>query len=485
MPKSFFFAWACCLSYTLQAQWTPEIRAIEDLLFDLKLQEAEQKLTQVKKTQLQNPLYHYQEASLAFIKAISEDTEQKIEESIDLIGSKISALDQISTPKEHTYLAQGELYVLRGILKERLGQTLKASLDFYSGYKKLKTAQKEFPNHPIFQMYWGVVQATIGSLPLNYQSYLKMIGFKGDVDEGLEMIEKNFRLIMANPKYSPYQKRASINFAISYHQLSNDKNFDLEHRGVQVKGIPIFELGMAKICFEQNRASKALEYIQAYEKHTGIERFHYFYYLRGKVQLAAGHPQADQFFVEYLQHYSGKNFIKASHRYLAWFYLIQKDQNLADKHRKLALEKGQAVIWSDKSALQDVQEPFNRILLLARIKYDGGFYTEALQILKSGEKNCRPTISDQVEWNYRMGRVYQAQEKNKLATVHYKKALELHQTLDFNVGNSALQIALIAESENQKEQAKKYFKLCLTYSGFRYQEGVHQKAKAGLARLKN
>ena len=483
--KSFFFVIALAHSLVAQAQWNSDLESVEKLLFDLKLNTAEHKLSQIKKSQVQNPIFLYQEASLAFLKALCDDTESQTEEAIKLIGKKIEDIEDLSQNTDYKLLALGELYVLRGVLKERLGQTLKSSLDLYSAYNVLKSAKKNYPNHPIFQMYWGVVQATIGSLPQNYQSYLKVMGFKGDVDEGLSLIEKNFKIIMANPKYVYYQKRASINFAITYNQLSDDKNFDLESRGVRVKGLPIFELGMAKICFEQNRAAKALEYLESYEKHTNIYRFHYFYYLKAKVQLAAGHPKTDEFFFTFLNQYKGNNFKKASHRYLAWFYFIQNENTLSEKHRKLAISEGKTLIWSDKSALKDVNEPFNKTLLLARIKYDGGFYAEALEILKASEKTCCSSNSDQVEWNYRMGRVYQAQKKRKNASLYYKNAIDIHENLDFNVGNSALQIALMAEDDSDTTTAMKYYNLCLSYNGFRYQEGVHQKAKAGLSRLKN
>ena len=48
---------------------------------------------------------------------------------------------------------------------------------------------------------------------------------------------------------------------------------------------------------------------------------------------------------------------------------------------------------------------------------------------------------------------------------------------------SALQIGLIYEKENNFKQAKYYFNQCLSISGFDYERGIHQKAKAGLARV--
>jgi hypothetical protein len=48
---------------------------------------------------------------------------------------------------------------------------------------------------------------------------------------------------------------------------------------------------------------------------------------------------------------------------------------------------------------------------------------------------------------------------------------------------SCLQIALIYEKQKKYTQAKLYFKKCLLVSGFDYERGIHQKARAGLNRV--
>ena len=50
---------------------------------------------------------------------------------------------------------------------------------------------------------------------------------------------------------------------------------------------------------------------------------------------------------------------------------------------------------------------------------------------------------------------------------------------------SALQIALIYEKENNLKKATSFFNKCLSMSGFDYERGIHQKARAGLERILN
>ena len=54
----------------------------------------------------------------------------------------------------------------------------------------------------------------------------------------------------------------------------------------------------------------------------------------------------------------------------------------------------------------------------------------------------------------------------------------------YALGNSALQMGLIYERMNKPDVAKLYFKKALRYDQYPFYEGIHQKAKAGIDRLK-
>ena len=55
----------------------------------------------------------------------------------------------------------------------------------------------------------------------------------------------------------------------------------------------------------------------------------------------------------------------------------------------------------------------------------------------------------------------------------------------FYACNSALQIGHIYEDWGKVAKAKEYYKLCLSLKPDEYKNGLHQKAKAGLNRLKS
>ena len=50
---------------------------------------------------------------------------------------------------------------------------------------------------------------------------------------------------------------------------------------------------------------------------------------------------------------------------------------------------------------------------------------------------------------------------------------------------SALQIGLLYEKKSDFDNANRYFKICLSFSDFDYERGIHQQARAALDRISN
>ncbi|MEL6393968.1 MAG: hypothetical protein AAFR97_14570, partial [Bacteroidota bacterium] len=50
--------------------------------------------------------------------------------------------------------------------------------------------------------------------------------------------------------------------------------------------------------------------------------------------------------------------------------------------------------------------------------------------------------------------------------------------------NAALQAGLIEEDRNNRDSARRYFRLCLDLQPDEYRAGLHLQAKAGINRLK-
>ena len=72
------------------------------------------------------------------------------------------------------------------------------------------------------------------------------------------------------------------------------------------------------------------------------------------------------------------------------------------------------------------------------------------------------------------------------ATRHYVIAIQLGKDLDYYYAcNAALQCGVIYEMNGNSDEAEAFFKKCLSMKPDDYQTSLHQKAKAGLNRLKS
>ena len=200
------------------------------------------------------------------------------------------------------------------------------------------------------------------------------------------------------------------------------------------------------------------------------------------------YEDAKEKFEYFLDHYRGVNYIKSANHKLAWIAFLQNDTKQKNIYFDRVISNGSAFIDEDKVALKDAQRNYisHPILLKTRLLYDGGNYSLALSKLQeidateyfSFEKN-------EIEYWYRLARIESKLDSSSKEIVkYYKKALVKGRYLSsYYAPMSALQIGLIYEKENDFQQAELYFKECLAMSGFDYERGIHQKAKAGIERI--
>ena len=140
----------------------------------------------------------------------------------------------------------------------------------------------------------------------------------------------------------------------------------------------------------------------------------------------------------------------------------------------------------DKEALSEAQSGIipHADLLRVRLLYDGGYYAEALRMMAGMPRSDLRTYKDQVEYVYRLARLFQAQGKTDEAIIQYRRVLELGRNKSwYFAANSALLLGEIMEQRKDFSTSADYFKACLSMRHHEYQNSIDQKAKAGLRRV--
>jgi tetratricopeptide (TPR) repeat protein len=96
------------------------------------------------------------------------------------------------------------------------------------------------------------------------------------------------------------------------------------------------------------------------------------------------------------------------------------------------------------------------------------------------------TKREKLEYLYRSARLYHKAGQVNEGITYYLKTIELSKDENYYFApNSALQLGYIYLSRVEKEEAKKYFQLALSYKNYEYKNSIDNKAKAALNELKD
>ncbi|MCU0347556.1 MAG: hypothetical protein MUC59_11480, partial [Saprospiraceae bacterium] len=149
--------------------------------------------------------------------------------------------------------------------------------------------------------------------------------------------------------------------------------------------------------------------------------------------------------------------------------------------------KGYTIVGSDKSAQAEAQsgEVPAVELLKARVLFDGGRFQSAYDLLKSKKATDYLAEKNQLEFNYRMGRITHKLRKHDEALRFYQFTMDNGADSPYYFAcRAALEKGHILEELGRPKQAREAFNRCLGMSPEDHKTGLHQQAKAGLRRLK-
>lgn len=484
--KSLFSFFAALLCYAVSAsfEYSPNIIRAHNFLYNLYVKDCRRLLDEEHAANPENKAVEASRAALIFAEATAADVDDVTRRSIGQIKKLLKEVESDKALGVHHLIARTELNIYTGMLHVRLNNRLRAASDFLSAYNAAKSAYSKYPKDAMVRLLWGNMMATIGSLPSDLRRYLSVIGFSGDVQKGIAIMKSAHKSITTQREYKPYLTRANLLFLITLKQLVDNEEVLPQNEGINIQENTVIAVVSAKVLMEQGHNEQALSILESNKPRTGQARLHYYHFLYGKAKLSAGRADAEQSFLSFLREYKGVHHLKATHKYLSWHYLLNDDFARADSVRRLIPMVGAEVIGPDQQAAREAEVPLNKVLIKARVLFDGGYLSSALEVLLADTAlQCCHLPDEKAEYYYRLGRIYQKQGLVYPAINAFENAVSVHDVAAFNRANASLQAALLFEKIGQKEHAKNYFQKCLAMKGFPYQEGLHQKAKAGLLRV--
>jgi tetratricopeptide (TPR) repeat protein len=194
-------------------------------------------------------------------------------------------------------------------------------------------------------------------------------------------------------------------------------------------------------------------------------------------------------FRNFLEYFHGQNYIRSAYQKLAWISILKGDTNGYHHFINLAANRGSSKTDEDRQAIHEAksgQVP-GVILLRARLLCDGGYYDRALkEILDNPVGNVVKTKRDLIEYSYRLGRIYHELGNEYRATGFYKQTIRRGKSEPYYfAASAALQLGLLYENTGNYKGADSAYRVCLLTDTPEYRNSIAQKAKAGIARVKN
>jgi tetratricopeptide (TPR) repeat protein len=377
--------------------------------------------------------------------------------------------------------------IQKACVEIKFSERWSAGWDFRKAFSIIKENKKRFPAFVPNNMIYGPMQVVAGTIPDGYKWLAGLFGIKGSISGGMALMQS---VLNSNDSYAKlFSNEASFYYCYILFYIENqpEQTFQyISQKKLDLVNNHLLAYMAANLAINNKMNEFARSVIlnrndSPVYMQTPIWNFEMAYVQLRNLELA----DATKNFEFFLSHFKGKFYVKDAWEKLAWCYYLQGNMTAANNAKQMILKKGSTDTDADKQANKDGKSARwpNTILLKARLLSDGGYNTQALATLNGKTTKDFPLIEDQLEFTYRIARIYDDLHNDDIAIKNYLNAIAIGENrTEYFASRAALQIGLIYEKQGNKTLAVQYYKKCLNMDDHDYKDSIDQKAKAGVAR---
>jgi hypothetical protein len=472
---------------TYYVKYHPELKHIYIKILESKFEESRMSLERLRTREPNNlAIDHLENYADCFQIFVTEDNtlfkKYKVNKSL-----RINKFAKLPLSDPYNAYLQADVLMQWSAARLKFEEYIIAFRDISRAYKLLDEILDEDPDFAPALKNKGILSAIIGTVPDKYKWGIKLIGLDGSIPEGLKMMERILTLKKHQPFFFEEEVHAAIGLTHFYFNNQPEKAIQtFQHSKLKAINSPLLVFLVANMYRRSGQNDKALGILQNAKFPSGTPAFPFLDFIEGDCRLRKLDKNADIYLKRFLKHYNGRNYIKESYQKLAWHGLIFKNEVSYKNYMDLVLEEGYQMIDEDKSALKEAESGIapHPILLKARLSFDGGYYSACRKVLSDlSESKLSPT--QKLEIQYRQARVTEKLDGPDAGIQSFLTLIKQNPgSTSYFVCNAALLCAQLYEEEGQKVKAAEYYRICLRLKSDDYRMGIHQKAKAGLQRVK-
>ncbi|XZF12908.1 tetratricopeptide repeat protein [Chitinophagaceae bacterium MMS25-I14] len=373
------------------------------------------------------------------------------------------------------------------VIHGRFGENFKAALAFRRSFQLLKENRQKFPSFAQNEVFLGLEEAVVGTIPEDYKWIASVFGFKGNVKNGVSKIAA---FITNHPAPDELFREEAIvyNCYLKFYLLSQADavwNFINNNGQFPIQNNLMRAFIKTNIAINYRKAETAIQTLHIVQILPEYSNFPVMDYEMGNALLL----KLDFSGITYLQHYTdrntGKLYTKDSWQKMAFGWYLQQNMTKAAYCMQQIKKQGNQMVDADKQAQRFAESGTwpNAGLLQARLLTDGGYYQQALAKLSS-KKETDFNTSDRLEFLFRTGRIYDELNDDTKALQYYQAAINAGKDRpEQYAARAALQAGLIYERRGSKAEAISYYRQCLSMRHHDFQSSLDQQSKAGINRL--
>jgi hypothetical protein len=392
-----------------------------------------------------------------------------------------------SSKSPYRKFGMAEMNFHMALIKGKAGAQMDAAMHLNQAYKQLKSNYKQFPDFKLNNKNLGIINAYLAAVPDSYQWAIKVLGFRGSFEKGLDLLSNISYAEQDLPHLGHFPLEASYLYAFTLTHVKHDADEAqkvLDQCADNCETSLLSSFFHANVAFKRFDNRKVIETLAHRPQGEAYEHFYLLEYMLGSAYLYDLDARAVLHLNTYLKEFQGPNFKKVSLMKRSWYHLINGEQKQAEADRQaITAMHEKAVNEEDKLAENYTEKALpNTQLLKTRLLFDGGQFQRALDLIKDMSHGDFPDIMHKTEYCYRKARIYEELDQWTLALPFYEAASQYGmQSPEYYGAYACLKIADRFLSLGNKTLSMRYYKKAQTYhKNQEFTDTVALKAKAGI-----
>jgi predicted negative regulator of RcsB-dependent stress response len=402
------------------------------------------------------------------------------------LDKRINLLEKGDKTSPWYRFCKSAVYMHWAMINVRFGEQFSAAVLFRKSFNIIKDNVKAFPNFEYNEIFTGLQESVVGSLPENYRWLASLLGLNGNLKKGAEKLSQ---FVATHTDNQPLRAETNIYLMyIRFYLLGQQRAVwsELQNPSFTTKDNLMHVFVKAYLAQDYHKSEEVLKTLQEAKQNAHFDNFPYLYY-----QLAvASWCNLDSNCVNYFQTYLLANKsdynIKDSWYKMACYWYCNGSEPKAEYCRKQIKIEGKTLIDADKIAQKfgDGTTWPDKRLLEAKMLIDGGYALKAFNILYTKQPASLSNPVDKAEYFFRLGQVYAESNDNPKALEYFDFTIQAAKGRHEQFGaRAALLKGKIYEATGRKPEAIASYKQTLAMPSHDFQNSIDQQAKAGIDRL--